>query len=596
MLRPRRLFLGLVPALPILVAIGACGDAPVRIGLVMSAPLGLLDNATGVSLRVFSSTGARCTPETGRVENAPTSDAVQSFDLKKTGCAAGVTWCKTIELDRDGAEKIFAITAKDASGVLAEGCAVEKIDQDPLEINIKVVRFNPPKCCGDGMIQTGEQCDSGVAAPNACITDPGTTTQCGGVVLDEVCRCDCTAEDILLSVDNVGMPNLTNGDVGSKTQLSMTFSKGIDATTNALRAVFTNTEGSGSGDIHMRFLADNLFKIKDPYPLSQQMRLPTLCANVNGPSPLLIQRDPSISPVGPDAVAIAFASDQEQANSFHAWLNVQNAYGCADTDSLKVSTQPGGDELKPDVAGGPDDAALVVWNRGTAVVGRIWNKKTGLLFPDADELPIGPDGSNPRVAGNKDGWVVVYQGADQGDGDGIFFVTVDTSGKTTAPAIVNDATPGLQDQPDVAMLSDGRSIVVWHSATGDDILFQRYGADRKRLVDAEEQLPLNTLVDGVQQHPAIAAGLGFFAVAWEDVGGSIFARYVGATSGFGYNSVTGQNDSFRASIPDAAGVTGLRKGPAVAIGGAGFVAFGWQDDEPNHHGVYVRRFPQPAGL
>jgi hypothetical protein len=575
------------------IAVGACAEAPVRLGLVMKAPLGLLDTATSVTLSVFDAGGARCTPDTGRVDNAPTGDAVQTFELAQAGCGQAGAWCKTIELDRDDAEKIFAVTARDASGILAEGCAVEKVDQDPLEVSIKVQRYNPPACCNDGDLQTGEQCDPGVAAPLAC--DGTAGGQCLGIVADEVCRCDCTAEEILLTVDNVGLPTLTNGSAGSKKQLAMTFAPGIETTKNALRTAYTNTEGQGvgGGDIHVRFLSDDLHKIKTPYPLSQQIRLPAHCTDMDAAGSFLVQRDPSISPMGLDKVAIAYASDQEQTNSFHIWMNVQNDWGCADIDPIKLSMQPGDGQTKPDVAGGPDDAVLVTWSRGTSVFGRIWRKNNELV-PPAGELTIATGGSEPRVAGNKDGWVVVYQGSGQGDGDGIFMVTVDPTGAmVSAPELVNDARTNVQDQPDVAMLNDGRSLVVWHSAEGDDILFQHYDAARKRVT---EQTLVNTLPGGVQQRPAVAAGLGVFAVAWEEEGGGIFARFIGGTSGFGYNSVTGQNDAFRASTADPPGKLGTRSAPAVAIGGAGYVAIGWQDEDPTHHGLFVRRFPLPVGL
>ena len=85
----------------------------------------------------------------------------------------------------------------------------------------------------------------------------------------------------------------------------------------------------------------------------------------------------------------------------------------------------------------------------------------------------------------------------------------------------------------------------------------------------------------------------FYAIAWEaDRGGNgaIGARFAGGDSGFGYNSVTGQNDEFEAS---PAGVNGARRRPAVAVGGGGFVAIGWQDESASQPGLVVRRFPLP---
>lgn len=574
------------------IAVGACAEAPVAsLGLVMKAPLGLLDTATRVTLRVFDKGNATCTSATGHVENAPTGDAVQTFELQKNGCGEGVAWCKEIELDRDGAEKIFAITAEGSAGVLAEGCVVEKVDQDPLEITIKVQRITPPACCNDGALGTGEQCDLGPAAALACDGSPAET--CGGIKPDAVCRCDCTAQEILLSVDNVVKPELYNDGPGTKTQLAMEFAPGAQATTNALRTAYMSTTGVGGGDVLLRFLAADLYPIEDPFLLSQQLQIPARCTNLTQSGPALVQRDPALAAVGLDRLAIVYASDELGTNNYHIYLSAQNEWGCADALPQRVSTTVGDVSIRPDVAGGPDDAALVVWNRGTGIFGRIWTR-SGELEPPMDEIPIATDGIAPRVAGDKDGWVVVYQGAGNGDGDGIFMVTVSASGELGTPTLVNDATTGLQDQPDVAMLPDGRFIVVWHA--GGDVFFQRYDKDGVRVPGTEDQKPANTTTEGLQQRPKVAAGLGFFTVVWEDEGGTIGARFIGGTSGFGYNSVTGQNDAFLANIRDPEGTIGSRSLPAVAIGGSGFVAIGWQDDSPNHFGVYVRRFPLPVGL
>jgi hypothetical protein len=589
-MRRSRLLLGLVPALPAAIVIGACSEAPVHVGLVMRTPLGLLDDASNVSLTVFDSNLAKCLA-TGGVDKMPTGEGVQRFELEKGSCSGGATWCKEIELAQDGTEKIFAVVAKSSSGTLAEGCTVTKIDQDPLEVAIKVQRFNPPACCNDGVLQTGEQCDFGPAA-NCSGGDPG---QCTGIVADAVCRCDCTAEEILLSVDNTVPPALTNGGVGTKSQLAMAFCPGADATNNALRTAYTNSDEPGGGDILMRLLRDDLHKIEEPFPLSQQMKLPALCANPGGTAPALKQRAPSIAPVGLDRVAIAYASDQNSANLFDVYLNIQNEWGCADAAPQKLTTIVTDTDMRPDVAGGPSDSALIVWNRKTATFGRIWRKSSG-VFPEMAELQIATGASAPRVAGNKDGWIVVYEGSGPGDGDGIFLVTISANGDVSAPVLVNDETTGVQNQPDVAMLEDGRSLVVWHSSNGDDLRFQHFDAARQRVAGTDEQSLINTTTEGMQQHPAVAAGLGFFAVTWEDVAGTISARFIGGTSGFGYNSVTGQNDAFLVSTPDAAGTVGARLGPAVAVGGGGFVAFGWEDQNADHHGVFVRRFPLPTGL
>ena len=177
----------------------------------------------------------------------------------------------------------------------------------------------------------------------------------------------------------------------------------------------------------------------------------------------------------------------------------------------------------------------------------------------------------------------------------MFLRSVDFSGNVGQEVPVNLVTTGLQDQPDLAMLDDGSTIVVWHS--GGDVYFQRFTAAGKPTSHADQATPLNTVGANdatEQQHPAVAGANGFFTVAWETPGKTagqtdIAARFVGAATGFGYNSVSGQNDQFAATDPLT---SGDRHRPAVAM--SAFVAIGWEDHSASHSGVYVRRFPPPT--
>src|SRR4029079_19328625 len=110
-MRVRRVF-GLLPLVPGAVLAGACSEAPVDIGLVMRAPEGLLDQATTVTLSVFDASAAKCDKGTGHVNKIPSGEGTQTFQLAQKGCATGIAWCKTIQLDKDGTEKMFAVSAK----------------------------------------------------------------------------------------------------------------------------------------------------------------------------------------------------------------------------------------------------------------------------------------------------------------------------------------------------------------------------------------------------------------------------------------------------------------------------------------------------
>lgn len=613
-----RLLLGLVPLVPPAALSGACVGAPVDIGVVMLAPQGLLDQASSVTLSVFDASAAKCNKDTGHVSKIPPAEeGTKTFQLAKKGCEQGVAWCKTVELDEDGSKKMFAVVAKNAGGLLAEGCTTAVIDQDPLEVTLKVHRYNEPACCNDGRVQVGEQCDSAIVDP-AC---QGDACACTAIAIDAVCDYDCTTFEILLSSDNpTPKPDLHNGPPGTKTDLQIAFGPGGANTPNMLRAVFANSDGAeamGGIDVQERFLAQDLYPIVSPVPLSLQLGLPLKCGATTTSGLPRKQRAPAIAPASIDTVAVVYESDEAVGGKFDVYLAPQTADGCTDTKNctedtdcqtakctagkcvaaVKVSGSQSGSALAPHVAGGPANSVLIVWTRTDGVYGRIW-KTNGTMIPPTSELLIAKKGQAARVAGDANGWKVVFAGGALDDADAILLATVDENGAVKPPIRVNAFGDGLQDQPDVAMLTGGKTIVVWHNL--GDIYFQRYD-EQGNAVAGDQDAPLNTT--GVfgsnsatdEQHPAVAASIGFgefYAVAWETIEtANIAARFVDGTSGFGYNNVSGQNDEF---VATSWWIPGQRHKPAVAIGGAGFVAIGWEDVSVEHPGVYVRRFPLPS--
>jgi hypothetical protein len=587
-MRRSRLLLGLVPALPVALAVGACAETPVSIGLVMKAPLGLLDDAKSITLSVFEAEeGVACDENTGRVTRMGSD--VQTFPLDNTGCAAGVAWCKQIEVEQSKTEKIFYILAKgDAGATIGEGCNQLAVTQDPLAVEITLRRYNAPACCNDGKIEVGETCDTNEDAPAAC--DGSAGGECRGIVKTESCACDCTSEEVLVSIDNPTPPAFQNGPPGSKRELAMTFAPGKGETANGLHAVFVHDAGSAFGDIHTRVLSQDLETIDDPL-LSLQLRLSPDCQDLGGtPTTVYMQQSPAIAATG-NKTAIVYSSEEKVSGTFDIYLNVQNDNNCADGPPTPLTDVGGSNPLlsstMPDVAaGGAPGMVLVTWQRTSNIFIRLVN--TAAPGIPGMGIPIA-QGKNARVAGNEKGWVVVYEGPNEN----IFMRRIGPDGfPTGVPEPVNSIQTGTQDQPDVAMLDDGRFIIVWHDANGDEIRFQRYDANGVKVAGDDQAEPLNLASPGaMQQRPVAAAGLDFFAVAWEDVDGSVSARYVDAQSGFRFNAVTGQNGEFLASrsdIPD-----GARSAPAIAVGGRGYVAIGWQANGPNHHGIYVRRFPLP---
>ena len=578
----RRLLIGLLPLVPLALSPLACGDTGVaHLGLVMSAPQGLLGSASSVTLRVFDAAGTKCDAN-GHVSAVPSGAGTKEFALEKSGCAAGVAWCKTIELDKDGSTKMFSVEAKGPAGILAEGCSVAAVDQDPLDVDISMKRYNPPPCCNDGMLQAGEQCE-GNPAPVACDGSPGGT--CLGIAADEVCGCNCVANEIAL---DRALNSVTPPAAGTKSSLAMTFSAGLDG---ALRAAFTDTSMSANGgsDVAVRAMKKDLFS-EDKLPvLSGPLRIPLLCSSPKGPGVVRKQQHPSIAPLATNSVGVAYESDEINAARTDIFVSVQTDTGCADIPPFQVNKTTSGSATAPDIAGGPNASALVVWTTETKqILARIVTTSGAT----GQEIVIANNAGEAKVAGTSAGWIVVYAGAGGGDGDGILMRKVDMNGTAGTEALVNAATSGVQDEPDISALDDGSFAIVWRS--GGDIFVQRFDPAATP-VSSDQDNPINTTTDGDQASPVITAAVGvgdFYAVAWQDAAsGSIRARFLGAIGGYRFNSVTGQNDDFDAANPF---VAGERHAPAIAIGGGGFVAIGWQDDSADHPGVFVRRFPLPA--
>lgn len=550
------------------------------VGLVMIAPQAIGD-AESVDLFVFEAGKIQCRADGTLSAEIPEQAA--RFALQKEGCAAGLSWCAEIEVEQTDRPTMFAAIAKAQGETTLQGCTVSAVNQDPLEITIEMQQVLEPTCCGDGILQTYEQCD------------PGGLAACGEITPDEVCYANCSSAEVLLSVPapqgvKPGLLNVPR----TKSELAMAFCPGNAQTGTALRAVFRSTEEdgktSGPSDINLRMMSPDGYTITNPLPLAQQLRMPVPCWDIYAMAEPGTERSPSIAPVSQNSTLIVYASNIQQPTSSDVFLVEHSEDGCADVPlnqnpAVQVSkTESAPGAITPDVARGPEGSALIVWDQKGQIVARVW--KAGALTPDAAEAPIIiGSGASPKVAGNANGWVVVYQGGTPGAED-ILKRSVSVDGTPGAQDVVSGAA-GAQVTPDVAMLDSGSHVVVWES--GGDIFFQRYAAGAA--VKGDQDAPLNDLIEGTQASPSVAAppaGGTFFAVAWEDVEGRISARYLGESAGFLFNPHDGKNTSFSASH---LGIIGARRKPAVAIGN--HVVVGWQDDSDDHPGVYIRRFQLP---
>lgn len=536
------------------------------LGLSMSAPQGLLDSASDVKLYIFAAKDHACDPATG---HAGDTAGTKPTTLVKDKCGAG-TWCADdITLDQDGSTKTFYVEVTDANATrLAEGCTTEKIDQDPLEVSIKIVRYVVPGCCGNGSVEIGELCDNG-----------GSPT-CGGTMASEVCAADCSAAEIPLDYKTGGAGHAP----GDETGVALSFATGNGQLTNGLRAAFQDKAPGSPNipDVDIRFMKSDLTTVTSPALQSGPLRIPLNCAAPSGPGEARQNFEPQIATLGGTTSAVVFTGDKATPQNFDIYVSLlDDKQGCATKAALLVNGTPSGCS-HPDVAEGPGSEGLIVWAQG----GNVKARTVDASGTFGAELSVAP-GKDPRVAGTPGGWLVVYEGAGGGDDDGILVRSISSAGIVGSETLVNSKTGGVQDQADIATQSDGRSVVVFHSE--GDVYFQRYDS-AGTAVSGDQAGPIHAIADGEQANPAASAGTNdFFVVAWED-GGSIRARYLGSSSGFVFNDVDGQNTDFLASSP---GIAGDRHKPAVAYGGDGYVVFAWDDQSAGHPGVFASRFPTP---
>ncbi len=536
----------------------ACREGGASIGLVMSTPQGVLDEATSVKLSVFPAAGHSC-GEDGGVGELPTEE-VLDFPLSKSGCSGGATWCGEITLERGDEPQMFYVEVAGDAGLLAQGCATAVIDKDPVEVGITVVRFVEPVCCGDGIVQSTELCDEG-----------GDDT-CGGTTASASCSADCTTPVTLLDEDGIGSPEATG-----QGHLGITFAAGDGQLDGGLRAAWN---WGAAKDIGLRVLQSDLAPVTDPEALSVARRVYFRCTG-NTSIALRDQDMPSITPLG-NGAAIAFRSSEDVPLQFDAVALALNNKGCSDAPQATLLSDGNSSIDDLDIAGGPAGVALVVWQQNGRILGRTFDGDTA----GDDTITISDDGAAPRVSGSNSGWVVVYRGPGTGDDDGIVLKRISTSLGVGSPILVNAVTNGVQDQADVGTVSDGSAAVAFRS--GGNIFFQRVlSSDAK--VAGDQDAPLAVAPSGDEAAPAVAGASSgdFFVVAWQS-GNQIRARFAGKTEGFLFNNVTGQNDDFDATINAGAGAP---RAPSIATGAS--VVIGWEDQSAAVPGVLVRRFPLP---
>jgi hypothetical protein len=559
-----------------LLALAACASsdeaARVSVQPTLVFPKGLLDGVTKLTMLVYdASASVACDATTGRVTLTGKVDPILTKDLDKCPAGSRGKFCGQLQIAKSDRDRVFSAVARAGTNEIADGCAVAKVNQDELPLEIKMVRYVPPATCGNDVVEATEQCDP-----------PGDAS-------DPVCDTECHTKEIVLSTGGNGT---VTGNPGDKANPFLLWPAGSG---NAGRLIaFFSDKAASSPEITMRVMSDTLGVISTP----QAFR-----------TSLFVPRDPVEFPPQPttgdqSAPAAAFAGNKyfvvfqdnnsPGSNGLDVHLRSMDSALAGEQSTampyVGINGPAGGGEPNiqeaPSVAAGSANLLFIAWHDRAAarVFGRTYDTQSGAL---GTQQTVGNRGTNIKVAGRPSGWVAVWS-----DGANVRLRLIGADGVPAGQEeTVNEG--GSAGAPSVASLPDGRFAIAF--ANGGDVFVQRYTANATK-VAGDQAAPVNDLVkDGDQSAPAIAsmsAAGGSYVVAWSDASsGHVRARLLGGSSGFLFNNVDGQPTEFQASLAEGR----VRANPAVAVGGAGpFIAIGWEDKSPNPgSGIVVRRFPLP---
>jgi len=548
-----------------LVAAIACssGSGPVQLAPTLIFPQGLLDTVTRVSLTVYdSASGVDCNATNGNPTGVTSGTAtVATKDLASTGCPTGVKFCGDLQLDKSSSPRVFAAQAFTGSNPVAAGCSKVTVDQDTLQVQIKMLRYVPPPTCGGQPSPVLTQC-----------ADPGSTT-------DPVCDANCVSKEMYLSPGDAQ----TTFDGKPKTRPLFVW-PALSGDAGRMLGFWGELRTAGT-EVSMRVLGDDLHNYTGQGTWVEQysFRLPTIAnGGIFPPTTYpLPQFDPAPAILG-GSYYVAF----EDGTSGPVTIKIQSLDGTlVPKGNAVVSDAAAAKQSLPSLAASGSQL-LAVWENQGNIVGKTISGTLSL----GTQKTLGP-GSAPALAATSTGWVAVFQ-----NGTDVDMVTVDGTGTPGTPVKVNDGThSGPQVHPWVATLSNGTVAVVWldtGASNGGNVFVQRYDATGKAVAN-DQATPINdTSLGSAQATPSVAGGTTFFVATWVDSGsGHVRGRFLDATGGFLYNSVTGQSGDFQASSLDGE----TRANPTAVVGGAApYVLIAWEDNAgANPQGIYGRRFPVP---
>ena len=202
---------------------------------------------------------------------------------------------------------------------------------------------------------------------------------------------------------------------------------------------------------------------------------------------------------------------------------------------------------------------------------------------------------DPDVAVNHlDQFLLVWESKDQdGDNYGVFGRLFGADGAPVGPELqLNTYTQGIQQDPSVAALADGRFVVAWTSdvqppdGSSEGIFARLVGTDGQ--LDGDE-IPVNAYVWGIQQRPSVAATDAGFVVAWDGQGsGEDNTKEIWCRPFDPDGVPTDGQTRINAGGEDA--IEAEQRSVSIAsLGGGAIAAWASKDQDGNGWGIFGRR-------
>ncbi|PWB72519.1 MAG: hypothetical protein C3F15_10990, partial [Holophagae bacterium] len=290
--------------------------------------------------------------------------------------------------------------------------------------------------------------------------------------------------------------------------------------------------------------------------------------------------------------------------------------GTAAGPEFQVNTSTTNEQKTPAVARNSSGAFVVVWesNHGTSdfdIMAQRYNAagaRVGAELLVNSAYASGTQGQPVVAMADNGDFVVVWKSAGGAGGDPGISIQGRRfragTGSFFDQFLVNDITPGDQDEPAIASDGGSRYLAAWREpATSNDIAIRFFTADNLApagiTADAPQQTA-NTYPTGSQSSPSVAMGPAGAVVAWESFGGtfgndtsrlSIQARRLDASGEF----IDGNDVQINTYTNDD------QRYPSVTMAPNGFYAIAWQSygssgNDNSDYSVQFRSFNADGGV